>query len=510
MGSINSNHQIEPILINFAGGQASAKSEGSLGPNEFAKVNNVIILPQGAGIRTKPGNSKYNSSAIGSGNAVQGVGYMKYNDQTEQITAVCNGVISNDEGLTGTFSTLGSHSVTAGANYLWHMTSLENLMIWVGGNDEFPFSINQTQTISELTDAPKGTFGVAHNGRLFIGGSAAEPSTISWSTLTDITDFSGDGSGSADVNDQDGQKLVAAIPIGLNTLLLAKEKSSYTLTGRSSPFPVFPLFADKGCAGAKAWAVDEGLAYIVDNSPELWITDGTEILDTVKLPALFNIHDEWAEVVTSRKPYIQVEIVRGDDFKWAVISVTRRSGSTNNYAYIWDIHNKCWLTASTGLKSNGFTVGLDGTLYMAGYDGHVYECLQEDLYTEASEGDDDVSWEVRSGQRATGSYTQTNQVQKAMIRHRSESTGQYTFGWGYDTPAGSTPLSLENQFGYRYGSGLYGSAVWVSTKFTTATVFTLGRGNFFSWKLSGSNPAVIDSLSFYGLAKKAPKDFQVR
>jgi hypothetical protein len=57
----------EIVFSDFSGGMASIKSPSSLKLNEYAVVENAVVMPAGAGFRSRNGNSKFNSTQMESG-----------------------------------------------------------------------------------------------------------------------------------------------------------------------------------------------------------------------------------------------------------------------------------------------------------------------------------------------------------------------------------------------------------------------------------------------------------
>lgn len=504
MSNVNRNILTDVFVQDFSGGQASAKSHVGLDLNEFLEASNIIVYPGNKGFRSKPGCTAHNASAISTGDAITGLGYFRTSSLVEYLVAISGISFEVDAGLTGTFvEPSGSATVTSGQNNLWDFVTYNDLAIGIGGAPNAPIKFDGT-TLSALGGSPPSAdFGFIYNNRLWLG--VASTSTIYWSALANAEDFttSGEsGTGNAEIEKKDGDTLVGGRALNLNTIILFKQNSTHLVTGRVSPFSTFRLF-DVGCCGKSAHVNVDGLVYFITPQKRMLITDGSHLIDNKELPQLNNIDDMWDGVNSDRLKYIRGTVVKGKDFHWIIWSVTYGTGTQNNYGFIWDLLNKCWLIAPTGLGSNAFALAQDGrSLYKGGYDSVVYKCLVEDTYTEADNSDEPVEWTVTSGLVNINSILKTIQVQKLAPVFRASSNGTVTVKWGYDTELlpNSKSLSFVAPGTGRYGTSLYGTGVYAVTRPLSRAVFALGRGNYFQWQMSGNVEASYESqgISLYG------------
>lgn len=486
---------------NFAGGQCSGKGVSTLADNEFAVMDNVVLKPAGSGFRSREGNTELNASAIASGEPITGLGYFETLPGVEYIVATAGTGIYADQSIDGTFTDItGSVTITNGQDNFWNIFQVGDKLIGVGGNANAPWKYTGTGNASALGGTPpNGRYGFQYGNRTFIMNTAADPSTIYWSVLLDPEDWSGDGSGNASVEPNDGDYLVTAAPLNLNSVLLFKRNSVFLMTGRESPFPIFPLFKGIGCVGQHACVVNEGLAYFITSDAKMAVTDGNEILQMQHLP---DLDDVWRSFRPFRLPYIQGQVINGPDFDWIVWSATKSDADTNDYAAIWDLRNRCWLTASTGFEANAFVATTDKVYYMGGYDGKVYRLIAPTTYTDASNGDAAVSWTVESDWRTLKGLLDVKQVNRANFVHMTRATGTSTFSYGYDY---ASTLSTKTFSMATSGASLWDTAQWDISTWDGYTgritnVFLQGRGNSFKWRLSGSSEISYDfsSVTIFG------------
>lgn len=512
MGQLNKNPLAEVPIFDFSGGQASAKRDLTRAANEFKLINNWIILPQGAGLRNKPGNQAFNASAIASTPDLQGLGYLNIVGTGDFLVTVAGGNIYRSTIAGASFSSItGGLTVTADRDNLWQLHQFNNVLIGVGGAPNAPFKVSNTGDATALGGTPPstGTFGFAHANRFFIGTTH----TLYYSVLSNHENWTGDGSGSLTFGLGDGSKLVTGIPLDINSVLIFKESSVYIMTGRSEPFPSFKLFDGIGCAGKNAAVVADGVAYWVTADGRMAITDGEQLLDVKTLPALRNVSDEFGAIPKDRLPFVEAVRHSGIDFDWIIFSCNKNNeDEDNDFAIIWDLNNKCFLTADTGFNGNCFTRTPDGTLYMGGYDGKVYECLVEDLYTEASEAGANVSALLRSDALNMQKLAAIIQVVSANLAVETNSDATITFRYGYDGAGASKQLNVSLTVpGSLWGTMLWGTGLWSGAKVAFKNLRTLGRGNYFRYEVETSSAADVrmNGLTLYG-RQQGTKNFEVK
>lgn len=490
---MSSRQNTEIPIPNFAGGQASAKGTSTLAPNEFYAMNNVILKPQGNGFRSREGNTALNSVAIASGAAVTGLGYLKTLSGNEYMVAVAGTGVYVDTNFSGTFvDKTGTAVITANQNNLWTFFQSSGNLIAFGGAPNPPIKFTGTGNAALLGGTPPNArYGFQYGNRTFAMSTAAGPSTIYWTVLLNSEDWSGVGSGSAEVEPDDGDYLVTAAPINLNTVILFKKDSIYLMTGRESPFPIFPLFTNVGCAGPHACVVDGGQAYFITPDAKMCITDGNSIVTAAHLP---DIDDVWKSFRSFRLPYIAGTILRGPDFDWIVWSCTKSNANTNDYAAIWDLRNQCWLTASSGFEANAYACTADNVTYMGGFDGKVYRQFAVNTYTDASNSGTATAWQVESDWITLSGLLSVKQVNRANILHLTRASGTMTFSYGYDYTGALTnkSFSITTTNGALWDVAQWDVAVWDGYNGRIKNVLCAGRGNAFKWKLSGNSGVSYD------------------
>lgn len=464
------------VKINdFSGGYAGNLPATQLEVNQANDLDNIVILPNGKGFRSRLGNSKLNGTAMNSGANVQGLGQLLSAAGVSDLVAVCGAKIYNSDAYDGTMDDItGSVTVTAGADNHWDIFTFNNYIVAFGGaptSPDAPFKWTGTGNAAALGgSSPSAHGGFAANNRVFAFRTASLPSTMYWSIIGDPTDFSGSGSGTAVIGSlSDNQHITGAIVISTNYVLVFKENSTYQMVISSAPFPVYSLFDNVGCAGKNAMVNVDGEVYFITSQGDMKSTDGESLTDYPKIA-----DDLWASVLPSRYPYICGYRHKGIDFDWIVWSVCT-TGTTNNIAIIWDIINKCWLKCTTGFKANVSHIDNNGVLYFGGYDGFVYKPNTAATYADATDGAITAYWQ--SGWINEGILDKITQIRKLTVIATPKSTGNITVSYGFDGVVNSSTSSVSQK-----ASG--------TENYIQKNLMITGRGNSFEYKIQQSSSAV--------------------
>lgn len=495
--------------VGFKGGLHTNTPITELSENESSDLSNIVLSHDGKGFRTRYNNSTFNGTAMNSGAAVQGLGYFKPSSGNDHLCAIAGAKVFESAALDGTMNDVtGAVTVTAGQDNIWTPVKFNDVIMFFGGpatNPNAPIVYNGTGNFAALGGTPPSAYGAFQaNNRVFAFRTASNPSRIQWSILGNQADWTGTGSGSADVWTKDNDSMTAAAVMSNSTVLLFKQNSVHKMminTLVSSAFPIFPLFDGVGCAGKHACVVAYGLCYFISSQGDMLITNGEEIIDEQEIPSLDNIGDIWSNTNSSRLQYVQGQHVVGADYDhivWLVSSTD--SQTTHNWALIWDIANKCWLRHKTGYKANVMTLIQNGVLYTGHYDGKIY--LQDATTTgttDASEANANIDSYWQSGwQKKTSSET-IKQPRQATISFGSQTQGNIQFSWGFDYSFNSqtTPISQVSpggEWGEQWGVMMWGGAVDYSRP-----VRLTGRGNLFAYRIRNNDFKMkINTVEFSG------------
>lgn len=161
------------------------------------------------------GATKVNSSAVASGAVVTGVfdywrqGTTGTASRRRILHAGTTCLADTDD---GTFATTIGSSLTSGAVPSYF--TFDDLLIFCNdaqGASDVPRSWDQTTAQNLAGTPPKFAFGCAHKNRAWAAGVAAQPSRLYYSANTDPEDWTGAGSGSIDIDPQDGDGITGLV-----------------------------------------------------------------------------------------------------------------------------------------------------------------------------------------------------------------------------------------------------------------------------------------------------------
>ena len=497
-------------INDFKGGLHSNSATTELNLNEALDLSNIIISSDGSYWRTRGGNTVFNSTAMNSGTNVQGLGYFRTAANAEYLTAVCGNKIFASTSLNGTMTDItGAVTVTGSAANIWTLLTFNNVHIGFGGPStapDAPWSWTGAGNAAALGGTPPSAYGAFQvNNRVFAFNTAANPSRIFWSILGSQSDWTGTGSGNADVWTSNNDSLTAAAILDTNTVLLFKQNSIHKMivgTLVSNAFPIFPAINGIGCVGKHACVEADGLVYFITPQASMVVTNGDIIIGETNLPRLSFIDDIFAGLNTTRLEYIQGKRIIGNDYDHIIWLVSSSGSSTNDKALIWDLKNKCWLQNKTGFKANVITTIQNGTLYTGHYDGKIY--LQEvtTAVTDASESSANIDYYWRSGWMKMSSMEKIIQPRKSTVSLVSQISGtvKYSYGFDFNMDTQTIPISQSGpDTGNLWDASLWDSGVWGGQSDLIIQFRMSGRGNVFQYMLRGNDyKSKINSIEFSG------------
>lgn len=500
----------ESIFFDFSGGMASNTYVMSVKPNQATLLRNVYISSDG-GIEKRKGNSAFNASAmVSSSTPVTGLGYYKQGDGDQWLMAIAGTAIFKADNLDGVMDDVtGAVSITTGQNNIWTHSQMSDLSIFVGGAPDAPIKYSGSGNAAVLGGSPpSGSFGFTHNNRFFIGNTTANPSRIYWSILSNAEDWSGTGSGSQDIEVNDGDTLVGATPLNTDIVLLFKQNSIHQFVTRTSPFPYFPLFKGVGAVGKNAIVNVDGIAYFITPRARMKATDGSSI--TV-FPD--SIDDIWDGLNASRLQYIQGIRYTGEGIDHLIWICSNGSSSTNNLAIVWDLQNKCWLQHTTGYKANVVTKTQYGTLYTGHYNGVIYQQDVSNIANDASEtspGAIDALW--RSGWNLNKTMEQSFHPFRLNVGIISQTTGLLTVSYGFDFSEDQNSEDLNMQSpGMLWDEGIWDVDSWGGQSDVIRHIFIKGRGLSFQVAFGNRTASQTFKVQGYSVSgkKSSVKAFQI-
>ena len=486
--------KLQTIHLNdFTGGLDTYNPAAELPINTSPDLDNITVLKNG--LKKRQGDVEFNGTIMSGGGNVQGLGYFKPTSGTEYLVSICGAKTFKSDSLDGTMDDITGVTTSTGQDYIWTHSILNNLSIWVGGNREAPIKWNGAGNTAALGGSPNsGSFGFTTRDRMFIGSTAANPSTLYWSILANPEDWSGTGSGSQTVVTNDGDELIGGTPLNNDVTLLFKKYSIHQLITQTAPFPIKPLNIGMGCVGKNALVQAKGLVYFVTNEPRMKATDGYQIFDFPN-----SIDDLWDGLTKSRLPYIQgIYYPVLNQIHWYCSYGS--SATANNYCIIWDLNYKCWLRYTTGYDINVACLA-SGYRLMGGHtNGKIYEKDKSATYLDASESNAGVNGYWYTSWIRGKSNQSVLHPRYMDINYEAQSaigSINYSYGFNYLKDSNAGYFSSITT-GSLWGTGVWDTDVWGTRPDSQKRVFMYGRGNNFQLKLYNSTAnekLVINSVS---------------
>jgi hypothetical protein len=464
-------------LNDFSGGLNTFDPEYLSPLNQSPDLDNIVILDKG--FKKRNGDSAWNSSAmVSSSTAIAGAGYIQFNSGTQFLNAVAGTKFFTDSGLSGTMSdATGAITITSGQNNIWTPVNFNNLQIWFGGAPDAPFKYSGSGNIAALGGSPPSAYTAFQaNNRIFAISTTANPSRIYWPIISNPEDWTGTGSGNADVALSDGEALQCGVVTGADTAILFKNSSTHMMVLTRAPFPIYQLQKGIGIAGRYAYAYANGVIYFV--TPGLRMKSTVDGVNFQSYPN--DINDIWDTINTNRIQYIQGTYYQ--PLECIIWVVSTGSSTTNNYCIIWDIKHQCFLRCTTGFKANVMALVQNRRLFAGHYNGKLFEKLKATVFSDASEASPGaINGYWRTPFKNEGGLDETIHPAYVTVAALSDSSATLDVSYGFDFTSIQTTQAFSLQpVGGLWDTALYDVGVWGGQNAVTLRQFVYGRGNLFS------------------------------
>lgn len=469
-------------FFDFTGGLNTKSPVTALSLNQALDLQNINLLPSG-GFEKRRGNSVFNSSAMNSGANVQGLGYFKLSSGSDFLVAISGDKIYKSDDLDGTMDDItGAVSIASGQNNIWTNSAMNDLIIFVGGAPDAPVKYSGSGNAAALGGSPpQGKFGIMANNYFFIGNTTANPSRIQWSIFGNPEDWTGTGSGSHDVQKNDGDTLVGGTLLGLDNMVLFKENSVHLLNIRTPPFPLFPLFRGTGAISPLGIVNVNGVVYFITPEPRMYATDGTNIIGFPDA-----LDDVWDDLNKLRLKYIHGQYYkRLNQIMWFASS---SSATKHDVCIVWDLNRKAWLRHPKGHNMNVSCIAQNRLLYAGGYDGKIYRQDAPSVYLDNSETSTTIDAFWRSGWYGFEKEILSKTGLYADLNFTTQSSGSFEFSYGFDfSEDRRTEIISMAAVGDVYGTGIYGTSVFGGQTDRMTLRHMGGAGKFFQFAIRNRN-----------------------
>ena len=474
-------------FFNNSGGLNDAFSPASIENNEAQDLQNIVLSTYGS-FATRDGYEKLNSSTLGASITCTGLKYYAPTSGTKYLV----GIFDDDKiykmdyqvggGPDGTWDDItGTASFLIGQNNLASFAVGEDtLLIEDGLNTTPPFKYTGSGSCSILSaSAPNATLIAYHKNMAFAGGNNTYPSTLYFSDLGDITNWSTGISGNLSIETNDGSIIRAIIP-GFDALYIFKDYSIWRLTGNDKDsFQLQRMISGTGCRSPTAVKRIGNDFFFVDGQGNVYIYDGAIKLRNISSKVQGTIDN----ASFSRWQYVVTEQFNEDYY----ISFSNTSMSTHDRILLFDSYNLGW-TKFVGIKANAICVADDGVgqdmLVFGDYGGFVYKYPS---------GEDDAGTAISAYYTTKQfSFPELNPEKDwKVLNIYANQKGNYNLNVELRKDFGTTgtveTMSLLGSSASLYGSAIYGTSLYGGQNLIIGRIEPNLAGNFFAIKFYNSS-----------------------
>jgi len=251
----------------------------------------------------------------------------------------------------------------------------------------------------------------------------------------------------------DGDTLVGASVIGIDTMLLFKQNSVHMLAIRTAPFPLFPLFSGVGAVSKRGIVNVDGIVYFITSEPRMKATDGTNV---ISFPD--SIDNLWDSLNKSRLKYIHGVHNRRLRQIWWFVSTT--SATEHDLCIVWDLERKCWLRHTSGYRMNVSEFTADRVIYGGTTTGQLFKLDNPNATDDASESPTTINAFWRSGWMDFSDTLEAKTPQYADIVFGGGGNVNFTFGYGFDFNEDRVIENIAYNSGSLWNIGLWDLMTW--------------------------------------------------
>lgn len=361
-------------MFDSSGGLNNKVSPVLLKDNEAADLQNVVLDTIGQ-FQTRSGYAKINSSTVGADTSCTGIKYYEKASGSQYLVAVFDdGTIRKmdySSGPDGTWDDItGALSFTNGVNVPASFTVAEDtLLIEDGIGTTAPYKWTSSGNAAALGGSPPNAKIITyHKNMAFAAGNSSNPSTLYFSDLGDIENWTTGLSGNFNIETNDGTSIRALIP-GFDALYIFKDKSIWRLSGDDKDnFVLQRMIPDLGTLSNQSVARLGSDIIFVSDQGDIFIYDGSI--------GVKNISSK-IEATIDAANFARFQYAKGIVFQDDYYSAISSSAATeHDTVLLFDTFSTSW-TKFVGMAPNCWDVADDGSgqdiLVFGDYGGFVYE-----------------------------------------------------------------------------------------------------------------------------------------
>lgn len=470
-----------------SGGLADGFAPTAIENNQAADIQNIVLTTSGA-FKTRDGFAKLNSSTLGAAVICTGLTFYKQADGTKFLVGVFDDdkirKMDYDGGgdPDGTWDDItGSLSFSVGGTDLASFTVGEDILIIDDGlNSTAPYKFTGTGNAADLSGTPPSATMVAfHKTMAFAAGDTSNPSTLSFSDLGDIENWTTGLSGSVNVETNDGS-IIRSIIAGFDALYIFKDRSIWRLGGSDKDtFVLQRMISGIGCKSRNGVAKLGNRFIFTDGQGDTYEYDGAVGLKRISERIRGTID------ASNKARYEFVSSIFFQTDYYTSISTT--GSSTHDRVLVWDSFNDAW-TKFKGLNANAMAVAEDSAgqdiLIFGDYGGFVYKYPS---------GTNDAGTAIADFY-VTKQFIFSEQFPFAkelrLLRVFASQKGNYNLDietrTDFESTGDTTNLSLQGETSV-WGTAVFGTDKYGGQNLIIGRVELYKEGDFYQFKFSNDN-----------------------
>lgn len=358
-----------------SGGLNDAFSSIVLDDKEATDLQNVVFTTSGS-FKTRDGFDELNASTLGASVITTGLKYYRPTSGARTIV----GVFSDDKirkmdyaaggAPDGTWDDItGVLSFNVGQNDLASFAIGEDILIIEDGlNSTAPYQWTGSGNASALGGSPPNATMVAYHKRMaFAAGNDTNPSTLYFSDVGDIENWTTGLSGNVSIETNDGSILRAIVP-GFDALYIFKDYSIWRLSGEDKDtFVLQRMISDIGTLSPNSIALIGSEVFFMSGQGDIYVYDGATGLRIISV----KIEGSIDAANFSRFQYVSSAIFDSDYY----LTYSLAGSGTHNSILVYDTFNQSW-SKFNGINANAMAIADDGVgeemLIFGDYGGFVY------------------------------------------------------------------------------------------------------------------------------------------
>jgi len=363
--------------FDYSGGLNDSFSPIKVADNEATSLQNVVFTNSGS-FKTRDGFTKTMTGAtLGATTDTNGlvfyqpisgskflVGVFSDNTIRKMDYAVGGGPDGGWDNITGSLSfSVDQDDIASFA------VGEDVLIIEDGINTTAPYVYDGSGTAGELSGSPPNCTMVAyHKRQAFCAGNNTYPSTLYFSDLDDIENWSTDLSGNLSIETNDGTEIRAIKP-GFDSMYAWKDRSIWRLSGDDKDnYELERMVKDVGTCSSDSVQIIGNDFIFTDCQGDTYIYDGG-----IKVRLISKkIEGTRDESNFTRFANVRTAVFDKDYY----VSISTAANSTHDTVMVFDTFNLSW-TKFLGMNINAMAVGDDSAgkdiLYFGDYTGFTYE-----------------------------------------------------------------------------------------------------------------------------------------